>query len=350
MNRNRNQAMELVFDLVKVKFDLIDHTSLPSDFYNKRFVYGDKNDSDWLTHCEISKSIEINPENYYVLIKYLGQNYFVAIGGKPSDGLVSGLDSFDLNAGLFTALISELEIPVKQDINLTYLEQYILSQSISDKLYSGHLYTELARIFPTMYVYEISKNYVGNPENLNQLLCHFLTSDPALTPLHYSSATVNLLNDLVLLNSEIISYESIVQSLLSSNFKFAFLDLYRCIEMLYQIIYIDEAYCHLGLSIDKTAFLQAIDSKLKWRPVERNSIKKIIADTPSSELTYIKSEIKAMNSNIKDISGWIYELRCNIVHLKKFQSDVSIEKKHWDGIIKGITQILVYWYGKYQTY
>lgn len=350
MNRNMNKAIEIVFDLIKLKFDLSDAASLPSEFYNKRVIKGDASASDWLTRCVIYDSIEINPENYYVLVKYSGKNYFIAIGGKTPENPVSGLDLIDNNAGLFTALISELEIQVKPDVTLQYLEQYILSQSDFDSLYSGHEYVEIAKVFPAMYVYEVTIDYAGNPENINQLVCHYLTSNPSLIALPYSNDTVNLLNDLTLLNSEIISYESIVQSLLSSNFKFAFLDLYRCIEMLYQIVYIDEAYDHLGLSMDKTTFLQAIDSKLNWRPVERNSIKKIINDTPPTELSHIISEIKKIEPNLKDVSNWIYDLRCNIVHLKKFQTQVTIQKKNWDGIIKGVTQILVFWYRKYQTY
>jgi hypothetical protein len=345
-----NKAMEVVFDLIKLEFNLFDTSSLPSEFDNKRVIKGEAHESDWLTRCVILDSIEINPENYYVLVEHSSKQYFIAIGGKPPENVVSGLDSIDNNAGLFTALISELEIQVKPDITLQYLEQFIISQNDFDSLYKGHEYLDLAKVFPSMYVYDITLDYAGNAENLNQLVCHYLTSNPNLIALPYSDSTVRIINDLILLNSDIISYESILQSLLSSNFKFAFLDLYRCIEMLYQIVYIDEAYDHLGLSIDKTTFLQVIDTKLNWRPVERNSIKKIISDTPSTDLSFITSEIRKIDPNLKDVSNWIYDLRCNIVHLKKFQVQVSIQKKNWDGIIKGVTQILVFWYGKYQTY
>ncbi|UPT70419.1 MAG: hypothetical protein M0D53_15225 [Flavobacterium sp. JAD_PAG50586_2] len=128
------------------------------------------------------------------------------------------------------------------------------------------------------------------------------------------------------------------------------MDLYRCIELLYQIIYLDETHSKLALKVDRTDFLIAIENDLKWKPKERTSLIKIFNDTPSLHISAINKAVKETVPNIKDYGNWLYDLRCNIVHLKSIQRQFELKDNNWEQIIFGTSELLCYWYNKYPNF
>jgi hypothetical protein len=333
MNRNRNKAIELLFDIIKIRFDL-SSSVLPSDFYQSRWIQGKALEEDWLTHCDFKSALEIAHEKQFAILEYQNNLYFVATGLEDPDNIPIGVSYFPLNSGLFTAVVTELELPVKSSVTDLQLEQNILSQSTADSLYQGHDMIDLIPIFPNIFVGEITNQYVGDPHNLPQLVCSYIALNKKFVALPFSQSTLDKINDLVLLNSKILSYDNIIQCLLTSHFKYSFLDLYRCIEMLYQIIYVDDTHAKLALTIDKTDFLLAIDENLSWRPNERNALKKIFCQTPGIYMANLNQAIRAIDHQIKSYSDWLYDLRCNVVHLKSAQKKFNL-KHH------GSSEILV---------
>lgn len=350
MNRKRLKAIEIIFDLVKFRFDLTPGSVLPTNFYSKRFIKGNEAEEEWLTRCEILESIEISRELGFCLLSFNEEYYFATIGTEEATFIPEGFEEIELNSGVFTTIISELELPVKSGISNNYLEQNILSQNTLEPLYKGHDLHLLSPIFPKIKIYKLTANYFGEVDNLYQIISVFITNNPRTITLPFSKSTINNLQELILVNSNIISYETIVQALFSSNFKFAFLNLYRCIEMLYQIIYIETAHDHLGLSINKIDFLQAIDSKLKWRPNERNSINKLFSETPSRYKVELFNTLKEFQVSANSSANWVYDLRCNIVHLKSLQTNTKLKNHEWDNLIGGVTRILTHWYYKFNNY
>lgn len=350
MSRNRNKAIDLLFDIIKIRFDLSSTAVLPSDFYQPRWIQGNATDEDWLSHCAFKSDLEVSHEKQFAILEYQTKLYFVATGLDGPDNIPSGINYFPLNAGLFTAIVTELELPVKSSITNLHLEQNILSQNKAVTLYAGHDMNDLTPIFPNIFVGEISSQYVGDPNNLSQLVCSYLAINRKYITLPFSQVTLDKLNDLVLLNSKILNYDSIIQCLLSSHFKFSFLDLYRCIEMLYQLIYIDDTHTKLSLTIDKTDFLLAIDDKLSWRPNERNALKKLFAETPESYKTELHNAIRTVDGQTKSYSDWLYDLRCSVVHLKSAQRKFNLKHQDWDKLILGVGHLTSYWYLKYQTF
>lgn len=350
MSRNRTKAIELLFDIIKIKFDLSSNSNLPSDFYNARWIQGNAIDEDWLTFAVIKSTIEISHEIRFALIEYDSKIFFTATGLENPDKLPTGLVHFPINAGIFTAIISELELPVKSSVTNLYLEQNILSQNNSDPLYVGHDIVDLLPIFPNIFLCEISPQFIGDNTNIHQIVCSYLANNKKFVTLPFSEATLDKMNDLVLLNSKILNYDSIIQSLLSSHFKFSFLDMYRCLEMLYQIIYIDDTYTKLALTIDKTDFLLAIDDKLNWRPNERNALKKLFSETPTTFRVEIDNTIKSISQKKNELSDWLYDLRCSIVHLKSSHRKFELKSQEWDSLIFGIVKLTTYWYQKYQSF
>lgn len=343
-------ATETLFDLIKLNFDLSTASVLPSDFYNTRFVKGDAAEARWLSHSKIVKSVSLSQELKFAILEFDGEMYFVTVGLEDPDKSPIGLVEEKVNSGLFVAIISVLEIPVRNGISTLYLEQNILSQSASDPLYQGHEKEDLAKIFPNIYAMKITLGFSGDSSNIFQLVSFLVTSNPKFIFLPFSIKTLDKIQELVACNSVILSYESIMQALFSSHFKFAFLDLYRCVELLYQLIYLDETHSKLSLTIDKTDFLIAIENDLGWRPKERTSLIKIFNDTPGSFKIDINKAIADAAPGVKNHGDWLYDLRCNIVHLKSIQKRFELKENDWEKIIYGVSQLLCFWYNKYPNF
>lgn len=350
MSRNRRKSIELLFDIIKLNFDLSSDSTLPDDFYRSRWIKGGNDEESWLSYSLFKSKVEITHEIKFAIVEYKSNLYFVATGYENPDKLPSGINYCQINSGLFVAVVTELELPVKSNISNLFLEQNILPQNESDPLYEGHDMSVLLNIFPNIYVGEITAQYIGDRTNIQQVLCSYLTDNKKYINLPFSQNTLDKLNELVSQNSKILSYDSIVRSLLSSHFKFSFLDLYRCLEMLYQIIYVDDAHKKLLLTIDKTDFLLAIDNKLSWRPNERNALNKLFAETPPEYRDEINNIIKNISGKKNNFSEWLYDLRCSIVHLKSAQNDFKLNNQQWDKLIFGIAHLTIHWYQKYQTF
>lgn len=348
MSRNRDQSITLLFELIQVQFDLLE--PLPSDFFDDRYLTLDTNEKDWLSYCKVLSKLEVAKEQYYAIVKYDSELYFIVINNRDNIHLPSGLEFYDLNLGLFTVIITELEIPVKTGITNLYLTDKVLSQSKNNPDYTGHNSEYLYEIFPKITVCKFANQFIGNSENLLQIVCLFLSTNKHFLTLPFSTRTLESISEVILVGSQILNYDNIIQSLLSSNFKFSFLDFYRCIEMLYQIVYIEDAYQHLTLSINKRNFLNTIDQKLRWRPTERAALKKIFNETQDAYKDAIVKAIKSINNTNLNYSDWIYDLRCNIVHLKSEQVSYNFRSDQWDSLIYGLSRIILFWYQRYITF
>lgn len=345
MSRNRNDAMEVLFLLVKDHLEP-SFTAGP-ELEKVRFVNGNIEETNWLTNAKIIETYAYSVDRRFGLVEFEGENYFFVIGfGEPTKTPV-GLSRIDTNAGLFVALISDLEIPVSRSISNEYLVENILSQHEDSDQYSGHDFRELVKIFPEVYIAEVTNEFFGDPSNLIQIASYYLASNGSLLDLPFSNECLDELIYLIATNSNILNYENILQALLSSQFKFAFLDLYRCIELLFQVVYIDETCGALGVGNQKLKFLQAIEDTLGWRPVESSALAKIFDGTPPEILKTLNDAVTNYDSNIANIGKWFYALRCSIVHLKTTHKTYEIKIGQWEPLLHGTARILRYWYQIY---
>lgn len=333
-----------------MKFDLGALSTLPTNFFDTRYISGNSIEKRWLSHSRILTMTALSQQAKFAIVEFNSDLYFVIIGLEDPDYLPIGLLEEKVNAGLFTAIVCEFELPIRAGITNLYLEENILSQSVVQPLYDGHDVEDLKKIFPNIYIMKITASFSGDSTNIHQLISHLITQNSKYVFLPFSQKTLDKIQELITYNSTILSYESITQALFASHFKFAFLDLYRCIELLYQIIYLDETHRKLSLTIDRTDFLIAIENDLGWRPKERASLIKIFNDTPHVHLSAINKAVRDASPTISNYGNWLYDLRCNIVHLKSIQRKFELKDKNWEQIIYGTSDLLCYWYSRYSNF
>lgn len=348
MSRNMKMAMDLFFTIIKLR--LLELGGDTTDIDKDRFVYGERNEAHWLAGMQIVGTIPIALDNNILLCQYKGESYFITTGYK--DGIPPhGFLPIELNAGIFVAVVSELELRLLNSITNIEIENYILSQFVGQHGYKGHELVDLVRFFPSIEVYKID-SYEYPLLNLEQLASIFLSNNRQYLLLPFSSDTIDNLYIVASTNSTLLKYENILQALISSQFKFCFLDLYRCLELLYQVVYIDSAYSMLRVGNPKIELLSVIDSELKWKPREGASLSKIFSMTPEphlKDIITIVAQVSGVTSKEK-ASEWVYDLRCRIVHMKAIHSKVDIVNKDWDKLIYGMCTLIKYWYEKYDRF
>lgn len=348
MSRKKIKANEIVFDLIKFCFDL----SQPiKDIDSPRWIATKPEEQEWLTHSKIEKIFSITPDTQFGILEYDNKVYFVTTGLDAPEHYPAGFNPFEINSAAFTAIICEFELPVRNNISALYLENNILSQKMGDEGYDGHSLNEMETLFPNVFMCEVTSDYIGDQKNIQQLIISYFTSNRKFLRLPFENSTLALINEISMLNSTILNYDSIIQILLSSQFKFAFLDIYRSIELLYQLVYVDEVHSKLALTVKKMQLLQVLEVELnRWRPREREALEKIFYGTAATDRQHIIKAIQKIDGKVKSYHDWLYDLRNNIVHLKAQHTAMKLTDRQWNEIIHGVSNLLKYWYSKYKTF
>lgn len=356
MSRNIDKANQNIFDNIILYYLFSDESVEDSDLFKNRYIFGTKEEKNYLKNFKIETNSCINIWNNVILAfaRYQNERYLISIGIEQLN-TPNGIDKVDLNAGIFTAIVSDFNLMVNKNISANIVAQKILSLHVDADEYIGHSFNDLIFLFPQITIYKINDQvYSGDINSLEQMACIVLSHNKALLSLPFSDNTLESFRELCCHNYSTIKYDNLLQAITSTNFKFAFLDIYRSIEMLYQVCYITDIEKNVQ-NIDRDVLLKAIDTHLSWKPNERNSLVKIINSLKVSDKPVLFKQISKV---IKETSGqicvkedaiinWIYDLRCNIVHLKTYHPTLILTNKNWDTLLYVIIEFVSHAYHLY---
>lgn len=151
-----------------------------------------------------------------------------------------------------------------------------------------------------------------------------------------------------------IPFDNLVFSLVSVYWRYSFLDVYRCIERLFSISFLEEIYQDLGIenSLSLLNFSAKIEKYIGWRPEEIKAINKLIDDSPQDAIDILQELKSFIDSRQADTlpskpGEVIYKIRNSIVHLRPATESISMDDKHWNKLIRASLLIIEYWYHKY---
>lgn len=352
--------MKSVFDIIKTAISL-DNENRTQHFDDERWIKGTQEEEAWLEKFKLELSISITHEIHFCLGSYNGENYFFAIGLALPTAIPSGWVEVGLNAGVGVAIIVEMQLPIKPDITTKYLEENILALSkAQDTDYKGHDWSDIQKLFPTIFLAKITKDFTGYEKNLDLLTCQYLLNNKKFLILPFYDETLEALNELLNVESPLLNYETILNALLSYHFKFTFLALYRSVELLYSIIYIIRVYeieikvgnnprvKPLENKVTKSELLEILHKGLSWRPREREALEMLFNKTDSTTKSLMKS-LAQSNPSAPDISTAhkLYNLRNTIVHLRLLEQDKTagqLKPEAWNNIIRALIVFIKYWY------
>ncbi|WP_242027409.1 hypothetical protein [Sphaerospermopsis sp. FACHB-1094] len=289
----------------------------------KYTIDGDETCKHWLEYLKIDNKIRLFPNFYSSWINYENENYLVLVNHKFLSHIPYFLQEENINAGAWVGIVDELELPLIGDTDI--LQEILESdweinprgfkQVQFDTVVGNY---SLKDCFSNISLYKIIGRFTQK-EELNQITGISLTESRNYCLLPYSPEVLQEFKNTFENGSKYIPFENILASYVASDFKFAYLDLYRCIEGLQPLYFLKDFYDKLALN-NKSIQDFYIDfyETTKLEPKLEDSFKKL--------LDSININYKYADKQNYSPDKYLYRLRNQIVHLRPQQTNDLIPK------------------------
>ncbi|HLP90435.1 MAG TPA: hypothetical protein VK184_17850 [Nostocaceae cyanobacterium] len=327
MSRNITNSIEKV---VKKIQDVIDNQK-------KYTIDGDQTSINWLKSLRIEKPIvRLFPDFYSAWLTYQNDNYLVLVNHKLQFKIPSFLEEETLNSGAWVAIIDELDLPLNKG-NKEILQEIFESEwELNEKGYKKINFEQefngisLKDCFLNISLYKIISRF-NNKEELDQITGIALTESNSYCLLPYSSDVLEEFKNTFENGNKYIPFENILASYVASDFKFAYLDLYRCIEGLQPLYFLKNFYDKLALQGTSVKdFYMIFYETTKLEPKLEDSLKKLLES--------ININYKYVDKQNNSVGSYFYKLRNQIVHLRPKQNNDLLPKSidYWNDLIVDI--------------
>lgn len=301
----------------------------------RRYISTNTVEKAWLINSVISQNIKLLPSVTAVMIEFEDSKYIVLIGlGVPQQNLDTAIiEDLDLNAGLVTLLVTENLVNLNPTINFLEFDNEIMYQHI-DTAYSGHNFIDLIPFLEPIQFYKLTENSLLSNEDLDRVLLYIYSNNSNNLILKFSDSVLRTISEISLVSSKHISYGLILYSLISTNYKHAFLELYRLIERLFPVNYLKDFYSKVMTDLHFIEFAAELENITTWRPREDEAIEKIFClsneSTKESFKAFFESSVtlKAQTDH-----KYFYKLRNSIVHFRANHEEFELTNDQWNLLI-----------------
>jgi hypothetical protein len=327
MSRSLKDGNKLLFDYLKSKsIDVFDNSQ------DKYIYISDINDKNFYTNSKKIASLKPIVGYEFALFEFSAEYYFCLIGADNPTFFFDGLSNIPISEGLFLSLYFDLKPQILKYTTSTDVKSFY---EYYDSTYNGHDFNDLLKLFPPISVYKIALQSGDDYDNtLNKLAIDYFCSNPDSTILSFSAECIE--NYLVLCYSigSIIPIDNILRSITASSWRYCFLDLYRCIENLYEIGRIHSHYLEFKSRFTFPTFYDKLTKTLKGKPNELDALDNLL----SLHSIYLQTFLNNCKSSLDEKnSTFIYNLRNNIVHHRNDTVSLNLTESNWSDIIIFLT-------------
>jgi len=316
-----------------------------------RYIKTDGEEKRWLKELKVSQKQIILPNLRTVSINFDQKEYFVVVGWDDSESFDEVLDPIFLNAGLVTALLFELEVPIRREVGPYEIAdeiQYKYQTCDKEQEYSGHDFSEVSKFFEPILAYQILEESPLNGDDIIQISGFYICENNKKLSLSFSPETIGIFERVFIEGPSSIPYENLLSSLTSVRWKHSFLDIYRCIEQLFPISRLYDLHQSLGISISLLEFSAKIENSIGWRPKEDETLNKLFDELPT-EARKLFSEVRYYLDSTKEgeLGTWFYKIRNSIVHYRPATQQFELDDENCNKLIRGALLVIEYLYEKY---
>ena len=329
MSRNMTQAIERVIGKAKIVTNQND----------KHTIFGDEVSQQWLQNVKIVNKIRLFPDFYGAWIVYENEDYLVLVNHNDDKFRIPNFldNTTDINSGCWACIISDLDISLKKNIDISRLEEVFgfawntnsrgfkeirFDESVDGSV-DGFKFKDF---FPDITLYKIIAKFTQK-EELSQIIGSILVNGDTYRLLPYTQNVIQKFKDIFDNGSKNIPFENLLASYVASEFKFAYLDLYRCMERLQPLYFFSGFYKQLSLNNKSLLeFCEEFYNTTKLNPSLENSLEILLDSLPTKINT---------NKNL-------YKIRNQIVHLRPNQSNDLIPSgiQEWNELILNVLTII----------
>jgi hypothetical protein len=305
------------------------------DDYNYT-IDGDETAQHWLQYVKVEDNkIRIFPDFYGAWVVYDDTNYLVLVNHtfKLIPEFLEQLEE-EINPGAWVAIVNELDLPVKRDIDseleeILDFDDWELGKNDCRKINFSQVVGRysLKECFFDVSLFKIVSAFTKK-DDLSRIIGSILAKGDNYCLLPYSDNIIKKFEEIFENGNKYIPFDNLLASYVASDFKFAYLDLYRCIERLLPLYFFKEFYDTLSLKDEKSLldFCKDFYQTTKLEPSVGKSLNLLLGSI----------EVKQIDDFALD------KVRNEIVHLRPNQTNDSIPKniEKWNDLIFNVLSIV----------
>lgn len=213
-------------------------------------------------------------------------------------------------------------------------------------------YHQINEFFPKIFVYRIDKAImVENNNYIHKSFLAFLISCDSLQYLNYNEIVnaklKNLRNGF---ENEVSGYpfENLYRFITASQWRFSFLELYRCVERLYYV----QEFCEVKGMLKNEFRLSALFNKMMdSRSREESKLTEIVTKSLSADLQppdFITGKDDDGKKS-RDVARYIYKIRNAIAHDQMVDGTIDFSESRWNDLIAYLISLINTVYPQYST-
>lgn len=296
---------------------------------SKKYIKSSEYDKYWLKSVDFlcNEDLFVDRHRFFLLASIASEKYIVQVGFGPARDVDEDLVLQPNNGGLFVALAASCELPLlnSDGLSLELDDKVFLPSEEGEKI--GFDYFDIDRYFVKYFLYKIQPSssllHEDNAIALQKSALYLLGSSPEAVYLSVSEKTFLSLRSTARLDVGIFPFDRVFRAFIERRYEHAFLDLYRCLEMLFSLKKIDILRERLKLHSRHFDISADVEAALGWRPTEKGALKVIIDQFPREVVTLLEGGFK----NTADTCTNIYDLRNECVHFRPLQKKSNLAKQ-----------------------
>jgi len=307
-------------------------------------IFGDDTAKQWLISSKIKKYIRISQNIWSIWIEFEKEHYFaitdVDIPLKFFKESFKFLERQELNAGIWVSIISELELELKKDydeLNLTEVIEYIWkvehkrSKIVFNEVVSSK---SLEDFFPKIYLFKVLETL--SEDQIYQITGQILSKSTSNHLLPYNNKILDKFYEIFEKGHKNIPFDNILASYTASDYRFAYLDLYRCLEKLQILFFFQKLHQEAKIQDSLIDFCRKFYNETKLEPKLSDSLKKLFRSVFDEKIAEKRADS-------------FYKIRNGIVHLgvvNKVEIPNQTDKEKWNTHILDLIEIIMLVYDK----
>lgn len=254
----------------------------------------------------------------------------------------TGAVEIDVSAAHLTVALAEMRC--RPSVSTSTIRDVVeIGDLNSDPTYRGHDPSEIARLYPTLRVFQHDRLPDAETWKVFFQLC---VSEASLGESWLSAPLVKDLEALADLDPRRIPYRLLCRSIFSGEATYFFLALYRCVEALYSFSSADKLRKALGLGVGWDQLAAGLEDELGWHPREEGSLESLLRMASEKDL---RLALEANNEStdgldqeklLRQATKRIYWVRNSIVHFRPSQQRIDLDRLDWNKLCRAMTGIV----------
>ena len=218
-----------------------------------------------------------------------------------------------------------------------------------DPSYVGHDFEELLEYLQPLQLFQIPVNSFFDSSDSIRILSYMFVNNPQLLMLNFSKGSLDTMLEIILTSSKNISFGLILNCILSVSFKHSFLELYRLIERIFPVNYIQDFHGKSGTTMKFLDFSALLESSTGWKPKEYEAVERIFDNTKLKTKKFFEDFLdSSAELRVQKDHVCFYRLRNSIVHFRANHEEYNLDENQWNLLLIATLYILDEQYSMYQ--